>query len=344
MMEMEESRQRRDRDGSRDRSHRRREDQSRKKHDREDPRDHPNRDRERIAIKRHNSRDDSRDRSHRRRGDRSRSRDRHDMRDDSRVRSYHHTVESSRERHNSRDDSRDHSHHHAVESSNRVGSDGRDERYPWNQKDGKEEPAEQRPTKKRVLTAADSEVPVQWGKKQDDNVGGKDELEGPQKEKIKADFGLSGALAKDERTGNTVNGVTLKWTEPGDAALPDALWRLYVFKGEENVETLHIHRQSSYLFGRDDRVCDVLLAHPSVSKQHAVIQHRSVMVETEVDDELIAVRQLKPYILDLNSTHKTFLNSKPLEDARYYELRERDVITFGGSTREYVVMQGGKKE
>ena len=29
-----------------------------------------------------------------------------------------------------------------------------------------------------------------------------------------ANFGLSGALAKDKKSGNVVNGVTLKWSEP----------------------------------------------------------------------------------------------------------------------------------
>jgi smad nuclear-interacting protein 1 len=153
------------------------------------------------------------------------------------------------------------------------------------------------------------------------------------------------ALARDERTGNTVNGVTLKWAEPPDAAKPELQWRLYVFKGSDLIETLHLHRQNSYLFVRDERVCDVLLAHPSCSKQHAVIQHRCVQRKVQKDDGDIEVTKVSlPYLLDLNSTHKTFLNNEAIEDSRYYELREKDVIRFGGSTREYVVMEGTQKE
>ena len=37
-------------------------------------------------------------------------------------------------------------------------------------------------------------------------------------------------------------------------------------------DVLHIHRQSAYLFGRDRAVVDIVLEHPSCSKQHAVIQ------------------------------------------------------------------------
>ena len=32
------------------------------------------------------------------------------------------------------------------------------------------------------------------------------------------------------------------------------------------------------------------------------------------------------------------MNGKEIEDSRYYELRERDSITFGGSSREYLLL------
>ena len=38
---------------------------------------------------------------------------------------------------------------------------------------------------------------------------------------------------------------------------------------------LHIHQQSAYLIGRDRLVADILLEHPSCSKQHAAIQRKS---------------------------------------------------------------------
>jgi pSer/pThr/pTyr-binding forkhead associated (FHA) protein len=43
--------------------------------------------------------------------------------------------------------------------------------------------------------------------------------------------------------------------------------------------------------------------------------------------------------MDLESTNKSFLNGEELEEARYYELREQDVLKFGESTREYVIMK-----
>lgn len=78
----------------------------------------------------------------------------------------------------------------------------------------------------------------------------------------KANFGVTGALAKDKVTGNVYNGVVLKWSEPQDAAGPNKSWRLYVFQGEKLVDTLHIHRQSAYLLGREEKV-DAVSFHSS---------------------------------------------------------------------------------
>lgn len=162
----------------------------------------------------------------------------------------------------------------------------------------------------------------------------------------KPDFGLSGALAKDERTGNVLNGIVLKFTEPYEAAKPDKHWRLYAYRGEELLETLHIHRRSCFLFGRDDRVADIPILHPSSSLQHAVIQFRAIDERKVIDGERVTVSSVKPYLMDLKSTHGTWLNSVQLEDSRYYELREGDVLKFGNSSREFVLLhdQSGKDE
>jgi len=160
-----------------------------------------------------------------------------------------------------------------------------------------------------------------------------------------ANFGLSGALSKDAAAGNVLNGVTLRWSEPKDAAAPPpaAMWRLYVFKGTgaDPVEVLHIHRQSAYLIGRDERVCDIVLQHPSASKQHAVIQYRSVLAhpsDAEQWGDAAKQREVRPYLMDLESANRTLLNGLPVEPARYYELRPQDSVRFGGSSRDYVLM------
>ena len=157
-----------------------------------------------------------------------------------------------------------------------------------------------------------------------------------------ASFGLSGALSRDSGTGNAVSGVVLKWVQPPDARIPDGKkkWRLYVFKGEspEPLETFHLHRQSAYLFGRDASVADIKLEHASISKQHAVIQFRLVELPRDPGDMGPPKRVSKPYLLDLETTNGTFLNGGRVECARYIELKEKDVLKFGGSTREFVLV------
>ena len=107
-------------------------------------------------------------------------------------------------------------------------------------------------------------------------VGEEEEEEGegePKPPPIEPDFGVSGLLAAET---NTVNGVTLVYTEPPEARKPVVRWRMYVFKsGELQGDPLYVHRQSYFLFGRERKVVDVPTDHPSCSKQHAVLQYRA---------------------------------------------------------------------
>ncbi|KAI9145707.1 SMAD/FHA domain-containing protein, partial [Paraphysoderma sedebokerense] len=150
--------------------------------------------------------------------------------------------------------------------------------------------------------------------------------------KEKPNFGLSGKLAAEE---NTYNGVVLKYSEPPESRKPKEKWRLHVFKGKEQIDILHIHQQSAYLLGRDRLVADIPTDHPSCSKQHAVIQFRKI---SERNDKGELKQKVKPYIIDLESTNGTFINSVRVQPARYIELKVGDVLRFGESTRDYVIL------
>ena len=52
----------------------------------------------------------------------------------------------------------------------------------------------------------------------------------------------------------------------------------------------------------------------------------------------------QPYIMDLESANGTFLNGVPIDAARYYQLKKGDVIRFGASTREYVLLTANTKK
>ena len=195
--------------------------------------------------------------------------------------------------------------------------------------------------------------PDRWGNPGDVNDSNKnDEEPADNPNKIKANFALSGALASDSQTGNAREGITLKFSEPPEARIPNTRWRLYVFrrkasdakpatdadkKDDDLLDIYHISRQSAYLFGRERKVADIPVDHGSLSKQHAVLQYRSLPSKSSSMGEPNKL-QCKPYLMDLESTNGTFINGVRIDAARYYELRRGDVITLGASTREYVLL------
>ncbi|KAK3577832.1 hypothetical protein CHS0354_000227 [Potamilus streckersoni] len=166
-------------------------------------------------------------------------------------------------------------------------------------------------------------------------IGGAERTDGSQAENKpveKPNFQLSGKLTEDT---NTYRGVVIKYNEPPEARKPKKRWRLYPFKNDEALQVLHIHRQSAYLIGRDRLVADIPVDHPSCSKQHAVLQYR--MVDLKREDGTVGKR-VAPYVIDLDSSNGTYVNNEKIEPRRYVELFERDVIKFGYSSRDFVLL------
>ncbi|SPO25058.1 related to Smad nuclear interacting protein 1 [Ustilago trichophora] len=145
-------------------------------------------------------------------------------------------------------------------------------------------------------------------------------------------FAPSGLLAAES---NTVNGVALKYHEPPEARKPKSPWRLYCFKDGKDQEVLHLGAQSAYLLGRDRTVVDIPLDHESCSKQHAVVQFRQTVTTNEFGDKK---KRIQPFLIDLESSNGSYVNDTEIPTSRYYQLRTGDTLTFGASTREYVLL------
>ncbi|KAK4051654.1 hypothetical protein OIV83_002794 [Microbotryomycetes sp. JL201] len=161
---------------------------------------------------------------------------------------------------------------------------------------------------------------------------------------VEPNFAPSGALAAEtkqveqvshELSSCTLRGVVLKYNEPPEARKPTKNWRLYCFKGREQVDLFHVHRQSAYLIGRDRIVADIPVDHPSTSKQHAVLQFRQVIERNEFGDTKTLT---KPFIIDLESANGTTVNDESVPPSRFYELKSGDVMKLAFSTREYVLL------
>jgi len=181
---------------------------------------------------------------------------------------------------------------------------------------------------------------------EDSKYGRKDNGQGPEGdeskvkvEKEKPNFGLSGKLTEET---NTFKGIVIKYSEPPEARKPLRIrWRLYPFKGSETLEVMYIHRQSAYLLGRERKIADIPIDHPSCSKQHAAIQYRLMPYERADGSK---GRRIKPYIIDLESANGTLVNDVKIEPKRYVELFEKDVLKFGFSSREYVLLHENSKD
>ncbi|KAK4218469.1 SMAD/FHA domain-containing protein [Rhypophila decipiens] len=168
--------------------------------------------------------------------------------------------------------------------------------------------------------------------------------EEPTKPVEKPNFGNTGTLAAASNAVIQADGTTvaLKYHEPPEARKPSAResWKLFVFKGPEIIDTIELSLRSCWLIGRDMAVVDLPAEHPSISKQHAVIQFRYTEKRNEYGDK---IGRVKPYLIDLESANGTCLNKKKVPDSRYLELRDKDMIQFGSSTREYVLMLAPKE-
>lgn len=160
------------------------------------------------------------------------------------------------------------------------------------------------------------------------------------KPKEKPNFYNTGLLAAAANTVTQLDGssVTLKYHEPPEARKPSPRdsWRLFVFKDQDVLDTVDLGARSCWLVGREATIADLETAHPSISKQHAVIQFRYIEKSNEYGEKR---GRVKPYLIDLESANGTMLNSKRIPESRYVELRDKDMVQFGNSTREYVLMR-----
>lgn len=159
----------------------------------------------------------------------------------------------------------------------------------------------------------------------------------PPPPKVKPNFKPSGLLAKES---NNIKGTQLKYTEPKDAcsapSSPD--YYLFVFKkGSKIPREYKLNNKGYHLMGRDEKVVDLETDHDSCSKQHSVIQFRLVPVSDSMGK---TSHQVKPYIIDLESSNGTFLNGVELPTSRFIELQAEDTIRFGDSETDHVLVIG----
>lgn len=141
-----------------------------------------------------------------------------------------------------------------------------------------------------------------------------------------------------------------KWSQPPDASL---VYSFEVLKGGQIVDNIENLQNNAYWTIGKFQTNDIVMAHPTISRYHAVLQYRPD-VENKDDDsdssdddnETDATNKdtttKKPkvdkgwYLYDLNSTHGTFINKMKVPPKTYVRVRVGYMLKFGASTRNYI--------
>ncbi|XP_076243322.1 kanadaptin [Calliopsis andreniformis] len=117
------------------------------------------------------------------------------------------------------------------------------------------------------------------------------------------------------------------YVEPPWGGKPEADYKMEVLKSGIIIETISLNKQSFYIIGRLPS-CHLSLAHPTISRYHAVIQYRS-----EEDKE----NSKGFYVYDLGSTHGTFWNGNRIKPNVYVRVQGGHMLRFGCSHRKYIL-------
>lgn len=124
------------------------------------------------------------------------------------------------------------------------------------------------------------------------------------------------------------------YLEPKWGGRPTEEYKLEVLKSGVILEKIDLTERSFYSLGRLPS-CNLALAHPTISRYHAIIQYRTV--EDEKNSKGF-------YLYDLESTHGTFWNGHRIKPRTYVRLHDGHMIKLGGSQRKYILQAPNDQE
>ncbi|XP_005104923.1 nuclear inhibitor of protein phosphatase 1 [Aplysia californica] len=112
---------------------------------------------------------------------------------------------------------------------------------------------------------------------------------------------------------------------PSWAGKPPPGLHLDVLKDGKMIQKLMIDEKKAYFFGRNKQLCDFTIDHSSCSRVHAaLVWHRHLS---------------RPFLIDLGSTHGTFIGHIRLESKKPQQVPIDSEIHYGASTRIYIIRE-----
>ncbi|KAJ3698279.1 hypothetical protein LUZ61_001984 [Rhynchospora tenuis] len=133
---------------------------------------------------------------------------------------------------------------------------------------------------------------------------------------------VAAAVAAASSHSTQIGGGQSTWQPPDWAIEPrSGVYYLEVMKDREVIDRINLDRKR-HLFGRQFPMCDYVLDHQSVSRQHAaVVPHKNGRI----------------FVIDLGSVHGTFVANERLTKDSPVELEVGQSLRFAASTRTYVL-------
>ncbi|CAM9989676.1 unnamed protein product, partial [Discosporangium mesarthrocarpum] len=113
--------------------------------------------------------------------------------------------------------------------------------------------------------------------------------------------------------------LSLGGVDRGSPTPASSFARLDVMKKGQKVESIAAGLRDVTVLGRNSRMAHVLLDHQSISRRHAAIVHNG---------------QGGVFVVDLGSTHGSYLNGVRIPSKGFKKLGEGDILKFGESSRQ----------
>lgn len=121
----------------------------------------------------------------------------------------------------------------------------------------------------------------------------------------------------------------LDYIEPFWSSKPLCEYSFEVTKEGAVLEEIPLMGKPYFVVGRQKDIVDIWQENPTISRRHAVFQHKDT-------GDL--------FIYDLGSTHGTFVNQKLIAKQSYLKIKQGDIIRFGMSTRWFILNGGPEQE
>lgn len=113
------------------------------------------------------------------------------------------------------------------------------------------------------------------------------------------------------------------WVPPPWASQPSRVSNIEVYEGVRKKESFPVDGKAYYIFGREPSAVDITLTGTGASRQHAALVHHE---------------DGKTYLIDLQSTHGTFLKGRRIPANKPTLLVNSTPITFGSSEQKFVFL------